>query len=98
MALCDYEVTAVGNGRLARDELLKADLNIDIVLSSYYMPEMDGLDLLLFMQGHENLKRIPFIMMSANDDQERRAQCIQNGAQEYLIKPLRLQNIQDEIT
>jgi CheY-like chemotaxis protein len=42
-------VTAVENGRIARDELLKEDSNFDIVLLDLIMPEMDGLELLMLM-------------------------------------------------
>ncbi|KAL4453143.1 hypothetical protein ABPG74_015374 [Tetrahymena malaccensis] len=93
LTLCDYQVTAVENGRLARDELLKSDSNIDIVLLDLYMPEMDGIELLLLMQDHEHLKRIPVIMMSFDNEQERVAYCIANGAKDYLVKPLRIQNV-----
>ena len=35
-----YKVTAVENGRLARDELLKEDAYFDLVLLNLMMPEM----------------------------------------------------------
>lgn len=50
LSLCNYEVTAVENGRLARDELLKKDAYFDAVLLDLYMPEMHGLELLSLMQ------------------------------------------------
>ena len=51
LTLCEYEVTAVENGRQARDELLKADTNFDCVLLDLMMPEMDGLELLTLMKS-----------------------------------------------
>ncbi len=40
-------VTAVENGKIARDELLKEDSDFDIVLLNLNMPEMDGPELLM---------------------------------------------------
>ncbi|KAL4505506.1 hypothetical protein ABPG72_002568 [Tetrahymena utriculariae] len=93
LTLCDYQVTAVENGRLARDELLKQDSNIDIVLLDLYMPEMDGFELLSLMQEHENLQKIPVIMMSSDKEEEKVATCISKGAKDYIFKPLRVQNV-----
>tara|TARA_B110000503_G_C6776187_1_gene261409 strand:+ start:29 stop:190 length:162 start_codon:yes stop_codon:yes gene_type:complete len=38
LSLCSYEVTAVENGVLARDELLKEESNYDLVLLDLMMP------------------------------------------------------------
>ncbi|KAL4490020.1 hypothetical protein ABPG73_021064 [Tetrahymena malaccensis] len=93
LTLCDYQVTAVENGRLARDELLKQDSNIDIVLLDLYMPEMDGIELLSLMQEHEILQKIPVIMMSQDKEEDVVATCISKGAKDYIFKPLRVQNV-----
>ena len=42
------KVTAVENGRLARDELLKEDAYFDLVLLDLMMPEMVFIRLLYF--------------------------------------------------
>lgn len=54
------------------------------------MPEMDGWELLCLMQEHEHLKRIPVIMMSSDNESEKVALCLGNGAKDYLVKPLRI--------
>ncbi|EGR34354.1 hypothetical protein IMG5_014920 [Ichthyophthirius multifiliis] len=93
LTLCNYQVTDVENGRLARDELLKEDSNIDVVLLDLWMPEMDGWELLCLMQNYEKLRNIPVIMMSADNEQEKVALCLAHGAKDYLVKPIRIQMV-----
>ncbi len=47
------------------------------------------------MQSNENLKDIPVIMMSAEGEQEIVSQCLRSGAKNYLIKPIRIQNVKN---
>lgn len=50
------------------------------------------------MQANENLKDIPVIMMSADGEQENVGQCLRSGAKDYLIKPIRIQNVKNLAT
>jgi len=93
LELCNYNVVAVENGRLAKEELMKEEANYDLVLLDLMMPEMDGLELLTFMKENEKLKDIPVIMMSADGEMESVSACLTNGAKDYLIKPIRIQNV-----
>lgn len=47
------------------------------------------------MQSNDNLKDIPVIMMSADGEQDNVGQCLRNGAKDYLIKPIRIQNVKN---
>jgi CheY-like chemotaxis protein len=76
----NLDATAVENGRLARDELLREDVHYDLVLLDLYMPEMNGLELLDIMRENEKLRMIPVIMMSADNEGDMIATCIKNGA------------------
>lgn len=93
LELCEYSVTAVENGKLAKDELMKEDSNYDLVLLDLMMPEMDGLELLTFMKENEKLKDIPVIIMSSDGETDSVAACLDTGAKDYLIKPIRIQNV-----
>lgn len=78
------------NGRQGRDELLKEESHYDLVLLDLMMPEMDGLELLCFMKSNEKLKDIPVIIMSSDGEMQSVATCMNNGAKDYLIKPIRM--------
>lgn len=81
------------NGRAARDELLKENSYFDIVLLDLMMPEMDGLELLKLMKSNDKLKNIPVIMMSSDGDQQLTSTCLQIGAKDYFVKPVRIGNV-----
>lgn len=60
--------------------------HIDLIVSDYIMPDMDGLALLREVQiGYGD---IPFIMITAYGDIEGSVAAIKQGANDYLLKPL----------
>lgn len=73
------------NGREALDILSKEWL--DLVLVDYYMPDMNGLELMSEMQKDELLKSIPVIMTTVEGSQERVKEFIESGAIDYIKKP-----------
>ncbi len=58
----------------------------DVVLLDVIMPHMNGYEALALIKSDENLSHIPVIMISAYDDLESIARCIELGADEYLPK------------
>lgn len=52
------------------------------------MPELDGYELLKLIKSMEKFKQIPVIMMSAENENNLVAACIQAGAKNYLVKPI----------
>jgi class 3 adenylate cyclase len=81
-----YDVIVAEDGLRAL-MILRTDKAIDLVLLDVVMPEMDGIDVLRFMKGEAALSHVPVIMISALDDAERIAACLEMGAEDYLSKP-----------
>ncbi len=73
------------NGRQALEIL--AERPIDLVLLDITMPEMNGYQVLEEMKLDMALRGIPVIVISAIDDLESVARCIEMGAEDYLPKP-----------
>jgi len=90
LTLCDYEVTVTENGKLAYEELKDESKDFDLVLLDLYMPEMDGFELLTLMQEYERMRMVPVVVMTANDTNEIAANCLKNGAKDFLVKPIRI--------
>jgi two-component system, sensor histidine kinase and response regulator len=80
-----HTVTCVASGSEAIDRLRNPVF--DLVLLDVMMPGMSGFEVLQHFKASENLANIPVIMMSALDELEIAAHCIQMGAEDYLLKP-----------
>jgi len=80
-----HRVVTAENGRQALDQLRVEP--IDLVLLDIEMPEMDGMAVLGQMKAHPVLRQIPVIMVSGIEDLACVIHCIDQGAEDYLIKP-----------
>lgn len=80
-----YTVATAENGRQALEVLLEN--NFDVVLLDIMLPEMDGYEVLQRVKADYRLQHIPVIMISALDDLDSVARCIEMGAEDYLPKP-----------
>lgn len=59
----------------------------DLVLLDLMMPDINGYDVLVRLKDSDDLRDIPVIMISALDEIESVARCIEVGAEDYLSKP-----------
>ncbi|EIK97384.1 putative chemotaxis-related response regulator [Pseudomonas sp. M47T1] len=73
------------NGRKAQALLMKD--SFDLVLCDWEMPEMSGLELLTWCREQDNLKAMPFIMVTSRGDKENVVQAIQAGVSDFIGKP-----------
>ncbi|MFK5893033.1 MAG: hybrid sensor histidine kinase/response regulator [Pseudomonadota bacterium] len=60
---------------------------IDIVISDWNMPIMNGLELLQHIREDNMLSNIPLLMITAETKQENINQAIDSGVNEFMIKP-----------
>jgi len=73
------------NGRDAINSLLKKPY--DLMLLDMEMPEMNGAEVLAAMNDDPQLKNVPTIVISASENVDLVVQCIEAGAEDYLVKP-----------
>jgi class 3 adenylate cyclase len=59
----------------------------DLVLLDIMMPELDGYQVLEQLTTDPDLRDIPVIMTSANDELDSVVRCIEMGAEDFLVKP-----------
>lgn len=73
------------NGKSAMD--LACLQPIDLIISDFNMPEMDGLALLRAVRGHPAVRKLPFILLTGRGDRELVTKAAQAGVNNYLVKP-----------
>ncbi len=61
--------------------------SVDLIVSDWKMPKMDGLALLQNVRESQKNKDTPFIMLTGNLQQSDVVQAIEAGVSEYLVKP-----------
>jgi len=71
---------------------------IDIVITDFTMPEMNGLEMLLNMKKSDLLKDIPVVVVTTEGSQEKIDQFMKSGAAGYIKKPFTPEQIRDMIT
>ncbi|XP_010523059.1 PREDICTED: two-component response regulator-like APRR1 [Tarenaya hassleriana] len=86
---CSYQVTPVRSARQVIDALNAEGPDIDIILAEVDLPMAKGMKMLKYITRDKDLRRIPVIMMSRQDEVSVVVKCLKLGAADYLVKPLR---------
>jgi two-component system chemotaxis response regulator CheY len=73
------------DGSTALDILQKEQ--IDMIVSDWNMPKMTGLELLKAVRADDALKDIPFLMVTAEAQQENIIEAVKSGVNNYIVKP-----------
>jgi len=87
-----YRADTAGNGREAIDALRRQ--HYDVVFMDVQMPEMDGLEATRFICAEwSNGLRPRIIAMTANATQGDREECLEAGMDDYISKPVRVEEL-----
>ncbi len=62
-------------------------IQIQLIISDWNMPEMNGIELLRIMKKEENFKNIPFLMITSENDISNVMKAISLGVSDYVVKP-----------
>ena len=73
------------HGKDAVDKLKAA--KYDYIISDWHMPRLTGLDLLKIVRTVPGLRHIPFLMITVESEKDSILQAIQEGVDNYIIKP-----------
>ena len=59
----------------------------DLILTDIMMPKLDGFELLRALRADDRTRTVPVILLSARAGQEARSEGLEQGADDYLVKP-----------
>lgn len=84
-ALGHKNVLEAANGEAALKVLKREP--VDLVLTDWNMPVMNGLDFLKAIRADEKLKKLPVLMMTAEVTEQNVIDAVKAGITSYIIKP-----------
>lgn len=65
----------------------------DLVILDLMLPQLSGWDVFHCMKATANLERIPVVVLSANSDVTNRINLLEEGADDYVVKPCSVREI-----
>jgi len=85
-----YRVEGLGNGREALNVLLSQEYDLAII--DLALPELDGLSLI--RQLRKQARGLPILIITARDAVDERVAGLDAGADDYLVKPFEMQELE----
>ena len=87
----EYDLTVVPDGERAWEAARGS--HFDLVLSDVEMPGMDGIELTRRLRGQASTAAVPILLLSANNRPAVVIQALEAGADDFLLKPFRPQEL-----
>jgi two-component system chemotaxis response regulator CheY len=79
------EIVEAGNGREGIDRLNTAA--VDMVITDWNMPEMNGIEFIRALRGLEKMKDTPILMVTTNAAKDDIVEALRAGVNNYIVKP-----------
>lgn len=72
---------------------INQEVEVNLIITDYCMPGMTGYDLLKKVKKSSSFKDIPVVIMSSENVPSRISRCLEEGAEEFFLKPVRLSDV-----
>lgn len=83
------------DGKMALEKLKEE--SFDFIVSDWNMPKMMGIDLLKAVRADENLKSLPFLMVTAESQKENVLEAVKAGVTNYIVKPFTAETMEQKL-
>ncbi|GAB2560429.1 response regulator transcription factor [Spirosoma aerophilum] len=82
----EFDISSCTNGIEAMAWLEKGNLP-DIILTDLRMPQLDGQELIALIRNSSIYRNVPLIVLSSMEDSSLKVSCIEQGADDFIVKP-----------
>jgi chemotaxis signal transduction protein/ABC-type nitrate/sulfonate/bicarbonate transport system substrate-binding protein len=76
---------------------LESGTSVDLIISDWNMPNMDGLDLLKWVRAHEPTRMVPFLMATGQGEKRQEQKALEAGVSSFVAKPFNEQELRSKI-
>ncbi len=70
---------------------------VDLIISDWNMPKMNGLELLKKVRADERLKDTPFLMVTAEAQKENIIEAAKHRVSQYIVKPFTPETLKEKL-
>ncbi|GAA0894135.1 response regulator [Fulvivirga kasyanovii] len=87
-----FNTVEASDGKDALDTLKSSETTIDLVLSDYNMPVMNGFQLLQAVKGDDELKHHPVVLLTSEKANDKKMMAKKAGLDAWVEKPYKIDN------
>ena len=91
-----FENVVEAEDGVAALKVLKSQ-KMDFIISDWNMPNMSGLELLKAVRGDDELKELPFLMVTAEALKDNVVAAVKAGVSNYIVKPFTAEVLNEKI-
>ncbi len=92
----NYDVLICANGLDALSLIQGGDIP-DLIITDLNIPVLNGLELIKQLRAGNVFNTIPIIVLSGEDSSETRINCLDAGADDYMIKPFNPRELESRL-
>ena len=89
------DVVEASNGREGMDRV--TDGAVDLVITDWNMPEMNGIDFVRALRTMDRMKDTPVLMVTTNAAKDDIVEALRAGVNNYVVKPFTPDTIKEKI-
>ncbi len=90
-----FRLASASNGKEAVTKLNRTQF--DLVICDWNMPGMSGLDILKLIKNDDKLGSPAFMMVTASSEMSKVKEAVENGIDEYIVKPYQANVLYEKI-